>query len=104
MILRTSIVLLLTFSHLPARPRDSAPARYPAPKAWDETALATWATPVAGLNVRPGYFSSSEYYRAPIDNLRTYPVYHPNREPAGYWAALRKKRPEPLMEWDKRRT
>jgi len=95
MILRTSIVLLAAFSGLQAQPMDPRPSRYPAPKAWDEAALATWATPAAGLN-----FSSSEYYRAPIDNLRTYPVYHPNREPAGYWAALRKKRPEPLMEWD----
>jgi hypothetical protein len=104
MILRTSIVLLAAFSGLQAQPMDPRPSRYPAPKASDEAALATWATPVAGLNVRPAYFSSSEYCRAPIDNLRTYPVYHPNREPAGYWAALRKKRPEPLMELDKRRT
>lgn len=75
-----------------------------APTAWDEAALATWATPVAGLNVRPGYFSSSEYYRAPLDNLRTYPVYHPDREPAGYWEAIVKKRPEPLIELKKTRT
>jgi hypothetical protein len=25
------------------------------PKTWDEQALRDWATPVAGLNVRPGY-------------------------------------------------
>jgi hypothetical protein len=62
------------------------------------------ATPVAGLNVRPGYFPSSEYYRAPIDNLRTYPVYHPDRESAGYGEALRKKHPEPLIELNKPRT
>jgi hypothetical protein len=54
------------------------------PKTWDERALADWATPVAGLNVRPGHFSEQEYYAAPIDNLRTYPVYYPGREPAGY--------------------
>jgi hypothetical protein len=54
------------------------------PKTWDAKALADWATPVAGLNVRPGHFSEEEYYRAPIDNLRTYPVYYPGREPEGY--------------------
>jgi hypothetical protein len=54
-------------------------------RTWDEAALEEWATPVAGLNVRPGHFSAAEYYRAPIDNLRTYPVYYPGREPAGYW-------------------
>lgn len=24
------------------------------------------------------------------DNLRTYPVYHPDREPAGYWERLQR--------------
>jgi hypothetical protein len=28
-------------------------AQMKAPKTWDEAALADWATPVAGLNVRP---------------------------------------------------
>ena len=41
------------------------------PKTWDETALADWAMPVAGLNERPEHFSADEYYRAPIDNYRT---------------------------------
>src|SRR4030095_11821106 len=45
-----------------------------APKTWDAKALSDWATPVAGLNVRPGHFSEEEYYRAPVDNFRTYPV------------------------------
>ena len=45
------------------------------PRTWDEAALRDWATPVAGLNVRPGHFSQEEYDCAPIDNLRTYPVY-----------------------------
>ena len=47
------------------------------PKTWDERALADWATPVAGLNVRPGHFSEREYYAAPVDNLRTYPAFVP---------------------------
>jgi hypothetical protein len=74
------------------------------PKLWDEKELAEWANPVAGLNVRPGHFSESEYYAAPVDNLRTYPVYAPDREPAGYWDSLKKKKPEPLIELNKART
>jgi hypothetical protein len=31
------------------------------PKAWDETALADWATPIAGLNVRPTNISARDY-------------------------------------------
>ena len=68
------------------------------PKTWDEQALRDWATPVAGLDLRPGHFSESEYYRAPVDNLRTYPVYFPGREPAGYWDMLQSAGPKPLIE------
>jgi hypothetical protein len=48
-------------------------------------ALEDWATPIAALGVRPGHFTSAEYYAVPADNLRTYPVYVPEHEPAGYW-------------------
>lgn len=49
------------------------------PKTWDEAALADWATPVAGLNVRPTHISAKEYYSLAVENLRTYPVYSPDR-------------------------
>jgi mono/diheme cytochrome c family protein len=68
------------------------------PKTWDPAALEDWATPLAGLNARPGHFSATEYYRAPIDNLRSYPVYYPGREPVGYWEMLTKIGPKPLIE------
>jgi len=32
------------------------------PKTWDETALADWATPIGGLNVRPTNLSARDYY------------------------------------------
>jgi len=76
----------------------------PIPKIWDEQELATWATPVAGLGVPPGHYSEAEYYAAPIDNLRTYPVYHPAREPAGYRDALRARGPQPLIEPERLKT
>ncbi len=68
------------------------------PKTWDEAALAEWATPVAGLNVRPTHISAKEYYSLRVENLRTYPVYFPGREPAGYWEMLRRSGPKPLIE------
>ena len=68
------------------------------PVTWDEAALREWATPIAGLNVRPGHFSAEDYHKAPIDNLRTYPVYYPGREPAGYWEMLQSIGPKPLIE------
>ena len=54
------------------------------PRIWDDEALKDWATPIAALGVRPAHFTAAEYYAIPGDNLKTYPVYHPNREPKGY--------------------
>ncbi|MCE9594273.1 MAG: hypothetical protein K8S98_08765 [Planctomycetes bacterium] len=71
------------------------------PKLWDAKELATWATPLAGLGVPPGFVSEDAYYVAPIDNLRTYPVYHPDREPPGYREALVRRGPQPLIEPEK---
>jgi hypothetical protein len=68
------------------------------PKIWTDAALAEWATPVATLNIRPAHISEAEYYAVPGDNLRTYPVYHPDAEPPGYWDELKKKKPEPLVK------
>jgi len=68
------------------------------PTTWDDDALREWATPVAGLNLRPAHFPEAEYYKAPVDNLRTYPVYYPGREPAGYWEMLQAVGPKPLIE------
>ena len=68
---------------------------------WNDEDLATWATPIAGLGVRPTLFSEKEYYAAPVDNLRTYPVYHPSREPAGYREWIRRQGPQRLIEPEK---
>jgi hypothetical protein len=68
------------------------------PRVWDESALANWATPLAGLNRRPTHMSAAEYYAIPEENLRTYPVYMPEREPAGYWETLSRAGPQMLID------
>ena len=74
------------------------------PKIWDDAALQDWETPVAALGVRPGHFTSAEYYKVPADNLRTYPVYHTDAEPPGYWEWLQKQKPQPLVDISKIKT
>jgi len=74
------------------------------PRTWDEAALADWATPVAGLNVRPTHISAKDYYALAVENLRTYPVYFPGREPDGYWDMLQRVGPKPLIEPEKLKT
>jgi len=71
------------------------------PTTWDEKALEGWATPVAGLNVRPTHLSAKEYYSLPVENLKTYPVYFPGREPTEYWQMLQSVGPKPLIEPDR---
>ncbi len=65
---------------------------------WDEEALRDWAMPLAGLGVPPSFESSASYYARPVDNLRTWPVYHPDFEPPGYREGLRRRGPQPLIE------
>ena len=74
------------------------------PKIWDDAALKDWALPIAALGVRPGHFTSAEYYAVPGENSRTYPVYHPDREPSGYWEWLKAQKPAPLVDAQKLRT
>jgi hypothetical protein len=68
------------------------------PLIWDDASLAEWATPVAGLNIRPAHFTQAEYYKVPATNFRTFAVYHPEREPSGYWDKLQKTAPAPLVD------
>jgi hypothetical protein len=71
------------------------------PRVWDEAALAGWATPLVGLGEPPTHVSPAEYYAIPEENLRTFPLYMPEREPAGYWEQLQSAGPQPLIEPDK---
>jgi hypothetical protein len=86
-----------------AKLSKTAPPAMPlkAPKIWDAKALASWATPVAGINATPNFYSEEDYYAAPVDNLRTYPVYHPDYEPKGYQEWLKKQGAQPLIEQGK---
>ena len=68
------------------------------PRVWDEAALAGWATPLAGLGEAPKHMSAADYYAIPEENLRSYPLYMPDREPAGYWEQLQSAGPQPLIE------
>lgn len=68
------------------------------PKIWDAKQLATWATPVAGVNTTPNFYSEEEYYAARVDNTRTYPVYHPDFEPKGYREWMVKQGTQPMIE------
>ncbi len=68
------------------------------PRLWADSELANWATPLASLGRSPGHYTEAEYYAARVDNLRTYPLYHPSFEPRGYRDWMKAQGPQPLIE------
>ena len=64
------------------------PAGTAVPRLWTADALAGWALPIAGVNATPKYYTEAEYYAAPVDEVRTYPVYIKSREPEGYLSLI----------------
>ena len=75
-----------------------------APRLWTDEALSGWALPIAGVNATPSFYTEAEYYAAPVDELRTYPVYLKGREPKGYRDWMRRQGPQPLIEIGKARS
>jgi hypothetical protein len=59
------------------------------PKTWDEQAMATLEVPLAIAAASPVPVSADYYYRIPVRPIyKTYPVYHPSKEPSGYFERL----------------
>lgn len=81
-----------------------SPIRSRAPRLWTDRALADWALVIAGVNATPNFYTEAEYYAARVDELRTYPVYLKDREPAGYRGRLRARGPQPLIALNQART
>src|ERR1041384_8259194 len=94
------LTLLAAGYQSPPNPADGITA----PKIWDAKQLATWATPVAGINKTANFYSEEEYYAAPVDNVRTYPVYAPDKEPKGYREWMLKQGQQRLIEPEKLKT
>ncbi len=69
------------------------------PRTWDEEALATMELPHPSLGSPPTAISSEYYYRIPAREIyRQYPVYAPDREPAGYLDWLAQQEPEIVFD------
>jgi len=94
----TPVAVILALSGLALTGQLSQDRRPDMPRVWDEEALADWATPLAGLNARPTHMTAAEYYALPEENLRSYPVYMPGREPPGYWEQILAAGPQALIE------
>ena len=74
------------------------------PKSWRDSDLAGYRLPLAGLGKPPQIISEHDYYALPEANVKTYPVYTPDKEPAGYIDWLKQQDPQPLVDVSKLHT
>jgi mono/diheme cytochrome c family protein len=67
----------------------------PIPKTWDDDAVAALEVPLANAAYSPVHVRSDVYYQLPVRPVyKSYPIYAPDREPAGYIEWLRQQEPE----------
>ena len=73
------------------------------PRTWDPEALRDLELPLAGSNKSPVHITPEYYYAQKVRPIyASYPVYHPDREPPGYFESLKTK--DPVVLWDDRKT
>jgi hypothetical protein len=74
------------------------------PKVWDDRDTSGYRVPLAGLGRPPAVISEREYYALPESNLKTYPVYTPDKEPPDYIDWLKRQDPQPMVDAAKLKT
>ena len=75
------------------------PAQNRIPKTWDDAAIASVTLPLAVADASPVQIPSKYYYGIPVRPIyKSYPVYHPTKEPPGYIDHL--KQQEPVIAFD----
>src|SRR5512135_3155212 len=88
----------LAFHEIQAQtsPSDYRPS---VPRTWDDAAMATLEVPLANPIGSPKHVSADYYYKIPVRPIyKSYPIYAPNHEPAGYMDWLKQQKPQII--WD----
>src|SRR5262249_47450622 len=84
--------------------RQNAKREHPAaiPRTWDAEAVRTLEIPLADPAASPRHISTDYYYRIPVRPIfKSYPVYHPDKEPPGYMDLLKRQEPEIVFDASK---
>src|SRR5687768_8021300 len=68
------------------------------PNSWADPDIAAFRLPLAAWSKAPRMLSERDYYALPESNVKTYPAYTPDKEPANYLDWLRQQEPEPLVD------
>ena len=100
-----TLAFALLFLHLAnaGAQEVSASAPMQVPKTWDEAAIASLEVPLADAQFSPKHVAAEYYDRIPVRPIfKSYPVYHPDREPPGYFEGLQTM--DPKLVWGGKRT
>jgi len=101
---RLSLLWALVLAGLPAAASDGTNPASPVPRTWETEAIASLEVPLGSAEFSPKHVSADYYYRIPVRPIyRSYPVFHPHREPPGYFASLQLKEPEIVWNEENRR-
>jgi len=102
---RSCTAALLALSGLLATAAAAQEFKPDIPKAWDDKEVERFEVPLAQRDRSPRYMSAKDYYALKVRPIyRTYPVYVPGREPAGYRDSLLQKEPEIIFDAARLRT
>jgi len=72
------------------------------PRTWANEAVAVLEVPLANPRFSPVHIREAEYYQIPARTIyKSYPVYHPSREPAGYMEWLKQQDPQVAFDTSK---
>ena len=97
----TALCLLLLFYCPASRLRAQTAGGYQPtiPKVWDDAVMKDLEVPLARVEYSPRHVPATFYYEIPVRPIfKSYPVFHPDREPKGYIEWLRSREPE--IDWD----
>ncbi len=69
------------------------------PRAWDPADLGSMELPLADPKASPVHISTEYYYQIPVREVyKSYPIYHPDKEPENYLEWLGKQEPEIVFD------
>jgi hypothetical protein len=92
-------IILSSFIDAGHMQKPRSPYKPDIPKTWDEKAIESLEVPLAHSSYSPKHISVRDYYRIPVRPIfKSYPKYHPDKEPPTYREEL--KRQEPVILWD----
>src|SRR3954471_10375989 len=85
--------------------QDGTPLRPEIPRFWNEAEISAMELPRVRLNKPPVHVSAEYYYQIPPRTIyKTYPIYHPNREPKDYLEWLKTQEPQITFDTTKLHT